>query len=331
MRTCTNSDIYRDTLNKGNVYSTRLLKILTGQAPGTVILNDKLDSALNGMKRSFKDAATLQVINAIANHKIVLMITSQESNLPICLPFVKYTSEGVTKELVNLTDYITSKVDEASGENDYDIDVRKLHAITLAAYIDLTLCSEKAVLPSDALNSAAVIWARMFNKILEGSIGLGTNRDRYNAFMYLAIKFFLVYYMDTPLTITENIAMNYIDGEKNSMLQFIEENIAAKGVNMYESFGGFCHMLFDNEITNMKGIKLQNVSDSMNQLFYQRKFVDMYYYPALLTLASFPYFLYTVICTNDQSGIVNFKVLKKIIEEDKLDSKLMISLYKELR
>jgi len=331
MRSYINSDIYTETLNKGNAISGKIMKILGGNASGTEIVNDKLSAAIAAMKKVYKDPSTLKVIEALNSRRMLLMVVTPENNIPICLPFFKYTAGGVNKVCVNLTNYIGSSVDPDTGEKEYTIDVRKLHALTLAAYIDLDLLNGKTVLAADTLSSAAILWAKMFNKVLEGAIGLGTNRDRYNAFMYLAIKFFLRYYMDVPEQIAENIALNYLRVPKNQMILFIEDNIAAKGIDIYKSFSVFCSALFNNEITNIKGIKNNNISDSMNELFYHRKFIDLYYYASLLSLGGFAYFLFLILCADDMVPICNYKVLKKIIDEEKLGTKLLISIYKELR
>lgn len=325
MRSYIESDIYT-ALNANNIVSQRIQKLLSGNDIGSRVINKDLKNSLEILKRTYKDPTTLKIIDMINSYTMILFTTSVENSLPTCLPFFKYKLNGKQVVGVDMTAYVNMSRNADGSIGEVSVDTRKLHALTLAAYIDYKVGEDDGVVTSVALTDSAIIWSKLFNKILENAIGLNTNKERYFAFMYFGIKFFLTYYMQAPQPIIEDISKQYISKFyklNNRLIEVMESEIERKQLNPYSSFKSFCLFLFDASITGLKG-----ASSKMTITFYQHKFVDLYYYPALLSLASFPYLIFTVICAHDAVNICNYKIIKSFTDEKGIGDQLLRELLK---
>ena len=333
MLTFTQSDIYQ-TYDKNRAISKRIQNLLAGDAK-SVVLNDKLINDLNILIRTHKETTVLKAVNSIKSGEIILVKLDIDSNLPDFLPFIKAKRGGKEFIYVNLTKYVTESrdpdYDGKTGEIDYKIDNRKLYALVITAYIYLKHLSSDTALPPSAIQISATIWARMFNKVLIKTHGITSNKERYEAFMYFAMKFFMKYYLQSPDAVVDSIAMSYIKNKKSYLIEYMESKIEELNVNPYKSFTTFCHTLFNNEISNIKGIKESNIGEKINVSFYLRKFIDMYGISTLLSLSAYPYFLFVIVSSYNMSSISNDRALEDIVAYDKKEiPKLLTALYKEL-
>jgi hypothetical protein len=100
---------------------------------------------------------------------------------------------------------------------------------------------------------------------------------------------------------------------------------------MCESFDKFCQTLFNNEVSNIKGIKVNNIADSLNRSAYITKFIEMYGFASLCSLSAYPYFLFTIISSFNWSRICNDRSLEDIVFYDNKEMpKLLTGIYREL-
>jgi len=335
MRKLVESDIFSEYLDRGNGITGKIAKILSGMDKEGIILNNALSVPLSTITRHYKDPSTIRIVDAVKDGRIILYKTGPDFALPYCLPFIKFKQNGVSKVLVNLTKYLIEEYDDNKTVVGYDIEATKLYALLLPAYLTLELFDDNTVLSSETLYCASILWSKMFNKVLVRSIGLATNRDRYNAFLYFGMIFFLKYYCNTPDVIIEGILDKYFGKNKESQfILFMKEQIKRLGVeeSMYTSFKNFCTTLFNNEISNIRGAKVSNISDSINTQFYVSQFINMYKFESLLALATFPYFLFVLISVDLHAGICADKSIDDILkDEKKLMPRLLVSLYREIR
>ena len=330
MRNLQNSDIYKDYINKGENVSNKIFKILSGNANVT-ILNEVLKKEIDTLLRVYKEQVIVSIVNAIRNNDIILIKTPSDNSLPSCIPFIKFKKEGNIKLMINITPYINEKVDRSTGESSFTIDIKQLYVLCLSGYIYYKMLDDKAVLPADVIRISSLMWARMFNKILIRTIGLSTNKERYEAFMYFAIRFFIKYYLESPDVIVDNVSNGYLKNGKSNLIRLMEQKIEASGIDMYSSLDSFCSVLFNNEISNLKGIKINNVADTINRQFYLKKFIEMYGFSALMSLGSFPSFLFTIISSFNWSRICNDRSMEDIVFNDNKEMpKLINAIYREL-
>ena len=325
------SDIFKKYANKNNVLFGKIGLILAD--PTTPILNDILYPEIKKkIVDKKKDVMAAKMAGAVNNKEILLFITPPEKRLPGLMPFFTFKQNGIRKVALNLTDLVIVRR-EPTGEVEYDISnsINKLYPLLYAAYLTLENLESNTTLSPDALYYSAVLWAEMFNKPVYDVVGQNNN-DRRRAFMYFAIRFFLGYYMQCPEQQIDSLSMKYINRwqpEKNQFITGMEDRIAERDINIYAGFTTFCRTLFNNEITLIKGIRVNNLEAAMNVNFYIQRFIQTYSENALLSLCAYPYFVYTLIAATIKSDLVKHKSFERIFKDEAtMVNKLLIALLK---
>lgn len=332
MRRFTQSDVFMNYINKGDIIQKRIFDIISGKA-NSIILNDKLAMDLERVKKSYKEPTILKAIGAVKSMDMIVVKLSPEERLPDCIPFVKFKKSGSDKLLIALSDrWISESKDSDTGVINYSINTRILYTLILAGYIYLTAIDDNTVLPPDAIKYSSAIWARMFNKIC-AKAGMLTNSDRRDAFMYFAMEFFMRYYLSTPDVVADNIAINYLQsGTKSQLILDMEETIKELNLNPYNSFVDFCTTLFNNQVSNIKGLRIKNVENSMNTTFFVNSFINMYGSSAQMSLCAYPFFLMVVIDSLNDSNICRDRSLDDVVSYDKKETtRLLNAIYKDLK
>lgn len=330
MRSYIDSDIFK-YFDKGDALQNKIFKILASKS-GAIILNNKLEEDIKSMRKIYKDSITLKAINAINSGDMLLVQIPIEFNLPEGLPFIKHKKDGKERMIVNVSKYVVENKDRETGEVEYSIDIKKLYSLCVPGYLYLELFDASYTPSPDTMKSCAIIWSGMFNKVLVRTIGLTTNKERYEAFMYYGIKFFLKYYLNQSDIIVDKIADSYLINGKGYLIEFMETKIESLQLKPYNSFTDFCHTLFNNEVSNIRGIRINNIDENMNVSFYLKKFIDMYNMSAIMSLSSFPLFIFTIFAGFNWSNIVNDRSFEELVYSNKKEvPKIMNSFYKDLR
>lgn len=330
MRAVTESDVYDKLINKNNAINSKIAEIASNNA-ATTILNEKLQADFDIMLKVYKSPETLGIINSIKNHEMIVFTADLASSIPSCMPFVKYKKAGKDRVIVNVTAYVAETKDSDTGDIEYHVDVKKLYALCLPAYLTLKLFDKSTSLPPQVIQLSSLMWAKMFNKILNRTIGLTTNKERYEAYMYFAMRFFMMYILQSPEAVADSISNVYLKNGKGYLINFMEERIKQKGINPYESFETFCNTLFDNDISNIKGVRVNNLSETMDYTFYVKKFIETYRYQSVLALASFPYFFFTIHASYRYSDIVSDRAFEDVVLDNSKDMPtLLAGIYKQL-
>lgn len=331
MRAFTKSDVFMNNIDKGNVVQKKIFDIVGGKVQ-TVILNDKLTLDLEKLKKIYKEPALMKAVDAVKNLQILLVKLPLDDNLPKLLPFFKYRKNGQARVLVNLTGYINESNDPDTNTISYSMNnSRTLYTFILSAYIYLKLIDDRTTLPPDAIKYSAILWARLYCKILK-SAGMIQDSDRKDAFMYFAMKFFMKYYLETPDVVCDNIALGYLpNGKKFPLIIDMETEIESLGLNPYNSFIDFCTTMFNSRVTGLKGLRVKNVEDSINTTFFLTKFIENYHEQAYMALCAYPFFIMVIIDGMNKGNICNDRYLEDIVLYDnKETTKLLNSIYKEL-
>lgn len=327
----TDSDIFKLQDSAGvltNKISAVLKKGMSGfTGNDIIILNNLMADSLQNMKRMYNDPIVLNILNAINDGTMVLVKLSIEYNIPKCMPFVRYIGQDKKeKVLVNLSHFVEVKKNSL-GDDMYFMSAQRLYPILVSAYLALKTFTNTYILPAKALGPSAYIWAAMFNKVLCRSIALGTNKDRYDAFMYFAMKFFCLNIAEVPEVVAEDVAKGYLlkKGRKDfPMLEEILIKIHERGLNPYRSFQEFCRVLFNNEITNLR-VNAQRAVNEINTTFFLNRFVDQFKYESLFALGAYPYFLYTVMNAAFKTRVVNDQAFQDILGDKDYSAFQMIN------
>lgn len=329
MRKLIDSDIFSEELNRNNRVLGQVSMILSNADSSVVFLNEILH---NEIKRKIVDKKKTKIatdiLAAIENGQLLLIYTPPARKLSDIIPFVSFKQNGVTRILVNFSSIaLPNKLND--GSIDYEIrdNVNKAYVLLHSAYLTLDKFQERSVMAPEVVYNASILWAEMFTKPLFDVIGLN-NIDRKYAFMYLAMKFFAVYFLGCSEDQAEKNAMRYIH-EKNQVLVNILDNISARDINIYKGVKTFLETLLNNEITNIKGIKINNVSNTMDISFYLSKFSTTFGSNALLSLCAFPYFMYALTAATGNCNMMKDKSFDRILtQHKKILNRLLIDILK---
>ena len=302
----------------------RISNVLQGK--GVKDLTEDLMDKIDMLPKVFKGTLTLQAVNAVKRGEIRLVLGNPKTTLPSFMPFLVVAAQGKNQVIIDLT--ATSfqvKTDRVTKEPRYDIDIHQLYSLLVSAYISLFI-NRNTVLPTEALRLSTLWWSTMFCKVLNRTIGLSINRERYEAFRYLAMRFYSHNILENTEKVSEELAESFLpDHNKSIMLRTIENNIASQDIDPYSSFENFCKVLFNNEITG--AVTAGTTNGRMNLSTYISLFVRMYGQKSLFALASFPYFMYMIIGTNNADKGFNRRVVEDVMVDPRRYMMFMNSIY----
>lgn len=319
MRMLGSSDMF-SILDKSNgkEYTSRINKILSGNKD-IVILQGELEPKLQQIKKYYKSPIILKMIDAVNNGSLILFYSkTPKLDLPPCLPFFKYQKSGNPKVAVNLTPYLDYKEDTDSNEIEYNIDIKKLYSILMPAFYCLSLFEPKCVLSNKAIELSAKIWAKMFNKVLIKLLGISSSREKVDTFTYFGMMFFMIYYLETPKHIAEGIATKNIKGQKPVLAEEIETKLEDRNIDIYSSFKIFCNTLLNNEYTKIRVIGGKNSlkGGNIDYGFFSKNFITIFDFSSYLSLASYPYFIFSLFAASTMSYINSVYAYEDIVRGD---------------
>ena len=326
MRPYTESDMFIK-MNSGNaIYGqlTTAVKSITDSC----ILNAKISDSLDSMNRAYKETLALKASEAVKNFEIILLAMPIDKRFPANMPFVKTKRNGKDCILVDLSKYCTIKRSETGAILEAKCDIPKLYNILVPAYISLHVLNDQTVISTETTKWMSYLWAKLFNKILQSQKIFVGNPERWEAFMYFAMRFFMIYYLQTPIAIVDRISSEFIQNTKSKYILMIESNLAQKNINLYENWAVFAYTMFSNEITNIRSI----TNIEMNTEQYLRLFSsNMGKDGAYLALWSADYFFYCLFVTYNRAYILNDRAWDKIVNEnEKIMPRILSGLYKEI-
>ena len=267
----------------------------------------------------YKDNLTLRTMDAINKGTLIVYATKEMDRLPVYYPFVKFKHGGTVKVAVDISNYVTIKTDKVTNEETATIDMKKLYCLIISGFLYLNNFSSKtATVTPTMLKYCALIWAKLFCKVLIMKVGLATNRDRHDAFMYFAMKYFIINIMECPETVAEDIACTQFKGKVvNPTARYINETVKDRGIELYSDLVTFCNTMFNADITGMRGIRVTgSTNDTITFDFFIRQYIQLYYVTAGLTLASFPHFLWMIISVNNFAFLFNDSTIEPMCTDE---------------
>lgn len=322
----TESDIFTK-MNTGNAIYNDLVNAIKS-IDGQCILNTKIQESLDQMHKAYRETMTLRVIEAVRSSEIILIAMPINKRFPANIPYVKTKRQGRQCAVVDLSKYAIVTRDNAGNIIEVKCDIPKLYNLLIPAYLSLHVLNEETVLSSETTKWMAYLWARLFNRVLMSQRIFVGNQERYEAFMYFAMRFFMIYYLQTPMAIVDKISGEFIKDTKSNYILMIENNLRQKNINLYKDWSTFAFMMFSNEITNIHAIT--NVE--MNTEQYLRTYSNyMGKDGAYLALWSADYFFYCIFVTYNHAYILNDRAWDDIVNDNpKIMPRILSGLYKEV-
>lgn len=306
-------------------------QIATLITSGALKVNKEIDYDLRTIDKVFKDPLTSATIKAINEGKIIPIIASDSTfSMPTYMPFAKYKASAGMKIAVDLTQFAHIKKDVVNEEINISIDRRKLYVLLVSAYLYYYHGDKTSVLTPRLMQITAIDWAKIFTKVFDVKLGLSTNRERKDAFMYLAAKYYLVNILEAPEGVIDGIALQvFKDKIKNSLCKQIEASISERGIDVYKDLTTFTTTLLNADITGLKNSRAKITSDVGFQ-FYMKEFITLFGLPAGFSLAAFPYFIWMLISANNGAWIFTGERTIEALTKDDFPT-LMSELYRLIR
>jgi len=314
MRELKDSDLYLRYLNHDNVIYGRMYKIGTGREETLVVLNDMLiDEIIRKIVNNKKEKTVSEMGNAVSSGKLLLFTTAPDKKMPDMVPFFVGRDRNTGKQFAFVNMYpIVRPIKNADNSVSYELgDANKAYTTLYSAFLAVDKFHGTRGVSPALLSNGAILWADMFNKPLYDAFGM-SNPERNEALTYFAIRFFLTYMMECPADQVDSISRHYIHEKKNDLILYMEDQIERKQLNIYSGLIPYMEAIFNDEISQVKGIRVANISNQMNVSFYLQKFVGTYSSNALLGLCTFPYFVYTIVSAMGKSKMVKDKSFDRI-------------------
>ena len=316
MKLINDSTIYKFMLkDKDSTLNAYRSEIVGG---GMTVLNGELVVQLANIKKIYRDRLTQLAVDEVTKGNIIIYSAKNPTHcMPSYMPFIKYKVQDEQKVAIDITQYATVKKIKDSDEIDVVMDTKKLYVFIISAYLYLRTFNRNTILPSKLAKSSAIVWAKLFCKILEMKVGLATNRERHDAFMYYAMMFFLVNIIEYNEEAAKAIAKSYFKtGVVNSTIGYIETQIENRNLPIYATFEDFCKIMFDPEITGIRTMRLKNSNDRITLEYFVSQYITMYHVTSAFSLAAYPYFIWMVISACNWAYLFNDKTIEPIASEE---------------
>ena len=326
MRHYSNSDIFIK-MNTGNAIYNQISNAVKS-IDDSCVLNTKISESLDNLQRAYKETLTLKAVDAVKNFEIILVAMPIDKRFPANIPYIKTKRNGKDCVIVDMSKYTAVKRNDNGGILEAKCDVPKLYNILIPAYIALYVLNNQTVISTETTKWMSYLWATLFNRVLKSQKIFVGNPERYEAFMYFAMRFFMIYYLETPMVIVDKISGEFIKNVKSKYILMIESNLNQKNINLYQDWATFAHTMFSNEITNIRAIT--NVE--MNAEQYLRLYSSyMGRDGAYLALWSADYFFYCLFVTYYKAYILNDRAWDTVVNDNpKIMPRILSGLYKEI-
>jgi hypothetical protein len=302
--------------DKESVLNTYRLELLKG---GMINLNTEFAQQLANIKKIYTDVLTTKAVDAVINGSVILFAARNPKHcMPSFMPFIKYKNGDKQFVAVDLTKWVILKPIKGSDEQfDVTMDIKKLYCFIITAYLYQSKFDRDTQISSKLAKSSAIVWAKLFCKVLEMKVGLATNRDRHDAFMYFAMMFFLVNIIEYNKESAENLAKSFFRSNTVSpTVRYIETSVENRSIDMYQSFEVFCNTLFDPDITGLRSLRLKGTNNVINVEYYVSQYITLYHMTSAFSLAAYPYFIWMVISSCNWAYLFNDKTIESIASEE---------------
>ena len=302
--------------DKESVLNTYRLELLKG---GMINLNTEFAQQLANIKKIYTDVLTTKAVDAVINGSVILFAAKNPKHcMPSFMPFIKYKNGDKQFVAVDLTKWVILKPIKGSDEQfDVTMDIKKLYCFIITAYLYQSKFDRDTQISSKLAKSSAIVWAKLFCKVLEMKVGLATNRDRHDAFMYFAMMFFLVNIIEYNKESAENLAKSFFRSNTVSpTVRYIETSVENRSIDMYQSFEVFCSTLFDPDITGLRSLRLKGTNNVINVEYYVSQYITLYHMTSAFSLAAYPYFIWMVISSCNWAYLFNDKTIESIASEE---------------
>lgn len=330
MKTIRETDVYGYVTNGASGELDRQMINLIKD--GMFVITNELDYELRTIEKSsaYKDPLTIKTLEAVREGRIIPFVAKDpKTAMPIYMPFITFnkTNEG-PRIAVDLTQMTGVTFGDIGVIEKIDINTAKLYTMLTSAYIYLEYGAKTSVITPTLTELTANVWSRIITRILDNKLALATNRERKEAIMYFAKKYFVINIIQAPPSM--DFEKTFSGGKKSRLVDEIEQILRDREINIYADFKTFIENMLSAEITGLNSARANLNRDQMGMMFFINNYITFYGAPAGFSMAAFPYFVWMLISANSRGWIFNNE---KVIQElSKMEMpKIMAEFYKMIR
>lgn len=285
-------------LNRSNGLTQNIAGLLSN---GTVMTKENLEEAFMVILKNFKFPLKYKVLEAFNAGEIVLM-HSPNTKLPTCLPFVlTKNSDGKVIAVVSVDIY--GAINKENGN--VTIDPKKLYCMMESAYL-ARICyfhDKQLATRSVIISGGSNIYSAMFTRVLNKKYALNIDKTKLHKVLLLSSKFYMINILGLP---DNDLVFNYaVKNCPNGNLYSLQETNEILKEKDYETLNDFINALKNPALgLNFKDLTTRN---------YLESFINMYDSSNLLSLESFPYFMYNILSVTNGAYINNQYILEDMV------------------
>jgi hypothetical protein len=292
------SFIYKH-LNQNDVLTKNIVNLTH---KGRLLTIQDLEEAFMVINKNFKFPLKYRVLDAVNDGTLQLRYNSDNRKMPTCMPFF------LTKENDRIISVISIDLygHENKDNKNISIDPKKLYCLLEAAYIAQICFKHSSQLSTRniIITNGSAIYSNLFTKVLNKKYALNVDKNKMHKVLFLTSKFYMINILG--LQDNESVFNYSIKNCLNANPYSIKEVNEQFKAEDYEDLSKFILALSNSN--NGLGFKDLTVRS------YLESFINMYDASALLSLESFPYFLYNVISVLNGAYINNQYAMEDIVE-----------------
>lgn len=285
-------------LNKSNGLANNISSIIN---TGQTLTYESLEEAFVIIMKNFKYPLKYKVMDDFKNGKIIIKYSSNVT-MPSCLPFFLTKINGSVVAVVVASTYGTLDKDTGSVK----IDPKKLYCMMEGAYLAKLIFYNNSKIPSrpSIITNGSNIYSTMFTRVLNRKYALNVDKSKLHKILMLSSKFYMINMLGHQ---DSDMVFNYaVKNCPNGNLYTLKEANSLFDEKNFENIETFIKGLVE---TKALGLNLKDLTVRG----YLESFINMYDSSNLLSLESFPYFVYNTTAVTNGAYLNNQYVLEDIV------------------
>ena len=307
--------LYESTLSDSYIYGmfnvdqAMTKKIADAFTNGLAIDSSYIEEQILQIKRTRISPLSEQVLNAFETGKILLMY-ARGVKIPQALPFVITKIKGATKAVIFVNSYGTINENSlVAGGHSLNILMKDLYVLMEGAYIAQSYYEypKKLERSLGLMKFTNALYTSMILRILNKEYALSMNQDLYNQVSFVISRFYMEKVWGSE---NHDVVFNYAVSNTNSAtvnrndMLLMDDTYTQKKIEKISDLINFIH-------------DLNPRMEKLNMRYFTECYINTYRAPAILSMDTLPYFLFTVAAVYCGSFIVNQPALNDIIKNTK--------------
>ena len=306
--------ICESTLSDSYIYGlfnndlTMTKRISEAVKNGLVIDSSYIQEQILQIKRTRLSPLVDNVLNAYENGNI-LLVYSKLIKITQAIPFVVMKMGGKNKVVIFINNYGTiSDTGNVAGGKMLNVPMKDLYVLMEGAYLSWIYYEYPAKFQRSIglMKLTNNVYTSMVMRILNKEYALSMNQELFNKVSYVVSRFYLerVWGCENHDLVFTYAAQTCTQTVNKSNLLILDDEYTQAKIQSVDQL-----MVFIKSISPRL--------DTLNIRYFTEYYINMYRAPALLSMDTLPYFIFTLAATYCGSFIVNQPIINDIIKNTK--------------